>query len=183
MKEGEKEKRRILRERAARLAGKEEGKRADGEARDVVEFCLASETYGLPSSSIREVYPAIDITPLPGTPAFVAGIIHVRGEILSVVDIGKFFGLEQKESPDQRMIIILDDGRMTYGILADAVMGIRRVYPGDLQSSLPTLTDRRADYLLGVTPDFLIVLDAIKILEDQRLVVDEESDVNRSGRI
>src|SRR5262249_53998132 len=53
---------------------------------DCVEFRLAHESYGIASSYVREVYPLRELTPLPGTPPFVLGIINVRGEILSVLD-------------------------------------------------------------------------------------------------
>jgi purine-binding chemotaxis protein CheW len=64
---------------------------------------------------------------------------------------------------------------MELGILADAVVaGLRRIHMQDLQPSLPTLTEIRAEYLRGVTGDRLVVLDAEKILRDPKLVVRQE---------
>jgi purine-binding chemotaxis protein CheW len=63
---------------------------------------------------------------------------------------------------------------MQLGILADAIRGVRRIPLGEMQPALPTLTNIRADYLLGITSDRLVVLDPVKILSDKRILVDEE---------
>ena len=76
----------LLKARARKLAQEEIKADSDLEILDVIVFCLASETYGIESAYVREVYPLKDFTPLPGTPPFVLGIINVRGQIISVVD-------------------------------------------------------------------------------------------------
>jgi purine-binding chemotaxis protein CheW len=63
---------------------------------------------------------------------------------------------------------------MEFGILADAVLGVRFIPRGEMQSSLPTLTGIRADYLRGLTKEPLIVLDGEKILSDKNIIVHEE---------
>jgi len=60
------------------------------------------------------------------------------------------------------------------GILADTVTGVRSVPVLEMQSQLPTLQGLSPDYLKGVTPEALIILDADKILADPRLIVHEE---------
>jgi len=90
------EKRAILKKRAQVLARAPKREDEAGECLEVVEFLLAYEQYGIESSYIREVYPLKDLTPLPCTPPFVLGIINVRGQILSVIDLKKIFDLPQK---------------------------------------------------------------------------------------
>lgn len=165
----------ILRERALVLAREPEKGEAAVECLEVVEFLLAYERYGIESSYIREVYPLKDLTPLPGTPPFVLGIMNVRGKILSVIDIRKFFDLPQKGLTDLNKVIIVHDDAMEFGILADAILGVRLIPVRDMQPSLPTLTEVRADYLRGVTEERLVVLDGGKILSDRRIVVHEEA--------
>ena len=166
--------RRILQERAKQLArepGKGEG--AD-EHLEIVEFLLAYEHYGIASAYVGEILPLREITPVPCTPPFVLGIMNVRGKILSVLDIKVFFDLPAKGLPDLNKVIVLHHNAMEFGILADAILGVRRIPTHTLQASLPTLTDRRADYLRGVSEERLVVLDAAKILADPRIVVREE---------
>lgn len=141
---------------------------------DVVTFMLAYETYGIPINHVREVYPLKDLTPLPCTPSFVAGIINVRGEVLSVVDLKKFFDLPVQGLTDLNKVIIISDGIMEFGILADAILEVITVAREDIQSGLPTLTGVREDYLLGITPDRMIILDAAGLLTDPKIIVREE---------
>ena len=116
-----------------------------------------------------------ELTPLPGTPLFVAGIINVRGQIVSVVDLKKFFDLPAKGLTDLNTVIILSDGHMQFGLLADAVAGVRRIPLLEMQPPLPTLTGIRQEYLQGVTGQRLVILDAAKILADPRVIVREEA--------
>lgn len=167
-----------LRERAQELAREPAGRNEAGAGIEVVEFVLAHERYAVESSYVREVYPLRDITPLPGTPPFVAGIVNVRGRILSVIDIRKFFDLPEKGLGELNRIIILASEEMEFGILADAVIGNRRLGPGELEPSLPTLAGIREEYLKGVTGERLVVLDGARILSDQKIIVDDRGNQN-----
>ena len=90
------ERKRILKARAKVLAQEPEKEVLDQDYLEVVEFLLAYETYGIESAYVREIYPLTEITPLPGTPPFVRGIVNIRGQILSVIDLKKFFELPEK---------------------------------------------------------------------------------------
>jgi purine-binding chemotaxis protein CheW len=171
------ERRAVLHARAAALARTPEAPRAAGSSLDVTEFLLAYETYGIESSYIHEVYPLKELTPLPGTPPFVLGIINVRGRILSVVDLKKFFDLPAKGLTDLNKVIVLRSPRMEFGVLADAILGVRSIPLDQLQPSLPTLTGIREEYLKGVTAERVVILDAAKLLSDRRMIVQEQVDV------
>ena len=170
------EKRKILQARARLLAREPQEPRPTVGHLEVVEFLLAHEKYGIESSYVREVYPLRDLTPLPCTPPFVLGVTNVRGEILSIIDIRKFFDLPEKGLTDLNKVIIVRSGATGLGILADSLLGMRSVPLEELQPSLPTLTGIRADYLQGVTKERLVVLDARRILTDNRIIVDGQSE-------
>ena len=163
----------LLKERAQRLALEPEVEET-GEHLEVVEFLLGSEHYGIETSFVREVHPLREVTHLPCTPPFVLGIMNLRGEILSVIDIRKFFDLGQQESDELNKVIVLRGATMEFGILADAVVGVRTILAKGVQVALTTVTGIRADYLKGVTREHLVLLDAGKMLADRRLVVHEE---------
>ncbi|MBI5446920.1 MAG: purine-binding chemotaxis protein CheW [Deltaproteobacteria bacterium] len=167
------ERRRILRQRARALARVPEREPA-GERLQVVEFLVSSERYGIESAYVGEVYPLKDLAPIPCTPPFVLGVVNVRGRILSVLDLRKFFDLPEKGPSDLNKVLILGDGAMEFGVLADEILGFRSLPADALQPSLPTLTEVRAEYLKGVTRERLVVLDGSKILSDPRIVVHEE---------
>lgn len=163
----------ILLARAHALAQPKE-ELAPAEVIELVTFQLAHETYGFEISHVREVYPLRNLTPLPGTPPYVAGVINVRGQVLSVIDIKKFFDLPERGLTDLNKVIILSDDTMAFGILADAIGDVRKVTLEELQCSLPTLTGIREEYLKGITADRLVVLDAASLLADSTIVLHED---------
>ncbi len=165
------EKAKVLKERAKALAKEGVKVEEDESHLEVVEFMLAHERYALELTHIREVYPLKDLTPLPGTPDFVFGIINVRGQILSIVDIKKFFDLPEKGITNLNQVIILQSGEMEFGILADEILGTKLIPASTIQDSLPTLTGIRAEYLKGVTGDRVVILDGEKIVSDEKMVV------------
>jgi purine-binding chemotaxis protein CheW len=168
------EKKNVLRERAKALA--QEAQQDDsGKKIEVIEFLLAYERYGVESSFVREVYPLKDLTPVPCTPSYVFGIINIRGQILSIIDLKKFFDLPDKGLGDLNKVIILKSDTMEFGILADIVLEVRKIRLDELQPSLPTLTGIREEYLKGIAKDRTVILDAEKLLADEKLSVNEET--------
>ena len=167
------EKNKILKSRAKILAVESEKKAKAEEFIQVVEFLLACEKYAVASEYVREIYPLKEFTPIPCTPPFVLGIINVRGQILSVINIKKFFDLPEKGLTDLNTVIILHSESMEFGILADAIIGVRNIVVSELQTSLPTLTGIREEYLKGVTKERTVILDAEKLLSDKSIVVHE----------
>jgi purine-binding chemotaxis protein CheW len=168
------DKKRILRERAKALARKVENESPNKKQYEVLEFLLAYERYAIETRYVREVSPLKDLTPVPCTPTFVLGVINVRGQILSVIDIKRFFDLPDKGLTDLNKVIVVKSDAMEIGLLADVIVGVREVADEDIQPSLPTLTGIRSEYLIGVAKERLVVLDARKLLSDGNIVVQEE---------
>lgn len=166
----------ILRARARALAWPPEHAPAAETMLDVLEFRLAQERYAIETLYVREVYPLTDLTPLPCTPPFVLGIVNVRGRILPVLDLKKFFDLPEQGLTDLHRIILLEGHDLELGLLADATVGVRSIPADSLQSSLPTLIGIRSEYLKGVTAERLVVLDVARILADPKIIVHEEVD-------
>lgn len=173
MPAGDKDKQNLLRQRAARLARREDANGQPGTVLDLVEFRLAQERYAVEAVHVREVYPLRQLTTVPCTPAFVLGIINIRGRIISVVDLKKFFDLPGQSLGDLNKAIVLRSAEMEMGILADRVAGTLRLATEQLEPALPTLTGIREDYLKGIGPGQLVVLDAARILADRKLVIQE----------
>jgi purine-binding chemotaxis protein CheW len=162
-----------LKMRAIALAKEPEQKSETSAKIEIIEFTLAAENYSIESAFVREVYPLKDFTPLPGVPSFIPGIVNVRGQILPVVDLKKFFNLPEKGLGDLNKVIILRDERMEFGILADAVSGTKVIYMEEVLPVPPTVTGIGEEYLKGVTKECLIVLNAEKLLSDKNIVVND----------
>jgi purine-binding chemotaxis protein CheW len=175
MTPGVDDKKRLLKERARTLAQEDAEVYAGLQYLEVVEFRLAGEVYGIETSYIREVYPLKELVPIPGTPPFFLGITSVRGQILSVIDIKRFFDLPDKGLTELDKVVIVRSGEVELGIRADVVLGMWSIPRGDIQPSLPTLIGVRDKYLRGVTKDAVIILDIQKLLADENLIVQAET--------
>lgn len=167
------EKRRILGVRAKLLAREPAVKKDTSGLVEVVEFLLGNEHYGIEPAYIREIHPLRDLRPLPSTPPFVLGLISLRGQIISVIDIKKFFDLPDRGLTDLNKVLVLRTAQMEVGILADAILSRQEIPREDLQPALSTHTGIRADYVKGIAKGPLVVLDIEKLLSDKRLLVDE----------
>lgn len=165
----------ILRQRAEILAIEPKLEEAPEGRLEYVEFLLAGEHYGLPLRFVREIVPLKDFSSVPCTPAFILGLINLRGQILTVIDLRKFFDLPGKGISDRlNKVIVLKSDEMEVGILADSVVQVGSILLSELQPSLATFTGIRAEYLCGITSERMVVLDAGRILSDPALLVDEE---------
>ncbi|MFO7890297.1 MAG: chemotaxis protein CheW [bacterium] len=164
----------ILKHRAKLLAEEQKKKEADESTVEIIEFLLSYERYGIESSYIKEVYSMKDFTTIPCTPDFVKGITNLRGEIISIVDIKKFFNLPEKGLTDLNRVLIVKKNNMKMGILADRILGVKIVSNNNIKKDFISMNDKRSKYLEGITPDHLIILNIEKILTDPNFIVDEE---------
>lgn len=167
------EKQSILKKRAAALAGEEFSDTIVQEGVEVIVFRLAHERYGIETPFVREVYPLKEITVIPGTPAFVMGIMNVRGQIVSVINLKRFFSLPERGLGELNKVIILSDGRMEFGILADVVDGTVLVAHEDILAVPSNVTMVGEKYLKGVTKEHIVILDVEAIVNDESIIVND----------
>jgi purine-binding chemotaxis protein CheW len=165
---------RVLRARARALARPVDDASLVGSTVEVLEFSLAHERYAVEVSDVTGVELLRNLTPLPCTPPFVAGIVNVRGRLLPVLDLKKFFDLPEEGLTDLHAVILVSNKDIEFGLLADIINGVRSIPLASLQPELPTLTDVGTEYLKGVTPERLVVLDVARIMADPKIIVDED---------
>lgn len=161
-----------LRERARELA-RPAPEPVAGDALDLQVFELSGETYAVETRYVDEAIALKRMTPVPCTPDFVLGIVNVRGRMVSVLDLRRFFDLPLKGLSDQNRLLVIRDEYMEFALLTDRVPGATRLPADELQDPPAHLDGIRADYLLGVTARHCSVLDAGRLLADPRLVVEE----------
>jgi len=168
------EERAILRSRAKRLAREPEREGETEEYLKTVAFLLAHETYAIETPFIREVCPLTELTPLPCTPDYILGIINIRGQILTIMEMKKFFDLPEKGITDLNRIIVVEEEDMAMGILADEIIGIRNIPKSGLNPPLPTMAGTHAGYVKGIAGGGIVLLDMERVLTDRHLIVHEE---------
>jgi purine-binding chemotaxis protein CheW len=170
---GPEEVRRILEARARAAARVPAGPDA-AEMLEVLAFSLAGETYGVETRHVREVCELKDLTAVPCTPTFIAGVMNLRGRILATIDLRRFFDLPARGLTELNRVIVLGGSGGELGLLADSIDGIRSVRAADLQEDLATLTGIRERFLKGIAGQMLAVLDGDRLLADPGLKVDEQ---------
>ena len=168
------QKKKILKQRADLLKIQIKKEDISGEIMAGLEFILADERYAIDSTYVSEVIPLKDLTSLPCTPDFILGIINVRGKIISVIDLKKFFNLPEKGITNLNRVIIVKHDGIELGILADEIAGSMQISLNKLQSKITTITEVQDDFIIGVTEDRLIVLDIKEFLLNEKLIINEE---------
>ena len=73
-------------------------------------FLLREEEYGLEILKVREIMGLMDITTVPQTPAYVRGVINLRGQVIPVVDLRLKFGMKEGDDDKRTCIIVVDVG-------------------------------------------------------------------------
>jgi purine-binding chemotaxis protein CheW len=168
------QKKAVFRQRARSLSKRRHSDAGDEDALQVIEFTLAHERYAAEVKFVREICSPRNICPMPCTPSFVRGVINVRGQILSVMDMRGFFDLPDNGLTNDARVIIAKHNDMELGILADSIIGDRKVPVRDIQLKLQTVTGISEQCVRGVTRDRLIVMNMEKFLTDKSIVVHEE---------
>jgi len=115
----------------------------------LVVFRLSQEWYGIEITKLREAMKVNSITYLPSSPEHIAGIVNLRGSILSVTDLKKIFGLPQEELTEKTRIIAIESGRLETGILADEVAEAIEVPTSKIEPTLAIVAPEVAEYIEG----------------------------------
>ena len=163
----------ILHARARALARTAE--RETLEKSVVLLLCrLGEQRYAMPLVKVVEIQPLGAFAHVPGTPAFIKGVINVRGQIFTVVDLAVFFGIraDEKGQTGQSILIVGDAGNHL-GLLVDEVLGIAHYHPGEIHSLKLNLPNVKSDYISGSTADAVAVLNLDELLSDRKMLVED----------
>jgi purine-binding chemotaxis protein CheW len=165
--------RRTLKIRADTLARKRDGCSLH-DAMEVVVFQLAHERYALDLRYVGEVKELNELTPLPCTPSFIAGIVNLRGRIVSIVDLMQFLGLTTTAATGARYVIILYNADMEFGILTDEITGVSALPANTVQAVPKGFGGSGNAFLKGITSDRIALLDAKQLLSDPNMIVNKQ---------
>lgn len=139
------------------------------EHRQCVTFQLDDEIYGINVMLVQEVLRVTDIAPVPGAPAYVVGIINLRGNVVTVIDTRMRFGLPSKEIDDLTRIVIIESEKQIVGIIVDSVSEVVDIYSNEIESAPNVGNDETARYIEGVVSrgdELLILVDLNKLLTE-----------------
>ena len=171
----------ILHQRAVALAARE-SRAAESAGMQVLRFAVGKETYAFETALVSEVCPVSDLAVLPGTPEFVLGVVSVRGTIMSVLDLRPLFGTPLAPGHIPASVIVLRSEAMEFCVAVDSVNEVGYLPRGEIRQSLSALAGRREEYVIGVTSERVVVLDAARLLSDPRLTVRHDADTATTTR-
>ncbi|QLH74266.1 MAG: purine-binding chemotaxis protein CheW [Methanomassiliicoccales archaeon] len=135
-----------------------------GDEEQLVSFKLGKETFAVSVSQVREIVKVHDITRIPKMPHYVEGVMNLRGQVTTVIDLKKRFNISTSDDQGrtaQSRIIVAEIGDNQLGIVVDSIEDVMRVSRSTISPPPKTLSmgvDTR--FLTGIckTPDKLIML-------------------------
>lgn len=135
-------------------------------------FALGKEEYGIEILKVREIIGYMTITAVPQMPAYVKGVINLRGQVIPVIDLRTRFGMEVKEITDQTCIIVVDISHekrsFNAGLIVDRVQEVLSIEKENIDDAPQFGTDVNTDFLLGIGKAgsaIKLLLDIDRVLE------------------
>lgn len=160
-----------LRRRAASLAQAQE-EEVVADAKGLLLFRLGEEWYAFPIDGVREIYNDYTVTRIPRVPDFILGVVNVRGEIVSVTDLGTMIRVPSRT---QRVVgdelpsaIIIGNEQCVTAVVVDEIGDIVEVPHGDIEPALSTLDRAQAEFVAGsvyLDGNLIGIVNLDKVLE------------------
>lgn len=146
------------------------------ETRQYLTFKLGKEVFGIDVAKVREVLDLTTITEIPRTPAFMSGVINLRGSVVPVVDLRLCFQMSKTEQTRNTCIVVVEvelQGEATViGALADSVEEVIDLEPDQIQGAPKIGTQIRTDFIRGMgkrDAQFIIILDIDRVFSEDEL--------------
>ena len=142
--------------------------------REVLVFVLGAEEYGVDILKVQEIRGYEKVTAIPGAPAYLKGVVNLRGTIVPVIDLRIKFGMAEPRYDSFTVVVILRLAGRTVGVVVDGVSDVVQLGERDVKPApqLGSLVD--ADFLAGLaTRDdrMILLLDIEKLLSTGELEV------------
>jgi purine-binding chemotaxis protein CheW len=150
-----------------------------GDAMDeqLVVFELNGEAYGVEVACVQGIIPLQPISVVPGAPAFIEGVINLRGAVVPVVDLRTRFGLSLPTNDHKPVIVIVELANLPIGLIVDKVTDVTRMAEAAIEPPSPLLTSVDTTYLRGIgkfKERLVILLDLGRVfsLEEKQTLVE-----------
>lgn len=137
-----------------------------------LSFMLQGQSYGVGIGTVREINRVTDVTAVPHTPPFVAGVMNLRGKVIPVVDLRLKFGLEAVPHTRQTCIIVIEGEFGQVGMIVDSVNGVIVLSQDQIEPApvMGNVEDLRFVIGMGkVDSSVLILVDIVNALSREQL--------------
>lgn len=148
------------------------------EAGRYLSFTLCDEEYAIPLLHVKEVIGYSEPTPIPQAPTHFKGVINLRGQVISIVDLRSKLKLPKAEAGPETSIVILDLAPYCMGVIVDSVDCVMPLNPAEIDTSSDIESFVKGNHLLGIAKKdkkLILLLDIKATLEvgDMRFIKDE----------
>ena len=153
----------------------QEGGGPGAASRQLITCTLGEAEYGIEIMAVQEIKGWAPTTAIPQAPAWIRGVINLRGVIVPILDLRARFGMAPTEPTAMHVVVIVQAAGRTMGILVDAVSDIISVSPEDVRP-VPEMNSRAEEKLLsGLVPldrgmVALVSLDSLVAMPDDALL-------------
>jgi purine-binding chemotaxis protein CheW len=136
-------------------------------------FFLAGEEYGVEILRVQEIIGMMPITRVPRTPAYIRGVINLRGKVIPIMDLREKFGMPAPEEAEQVMIVVQVAG-VQIGVVVDKVSEVANIASADIDPAPDFGTEVSTEFLLGLGKSngrLRLLLDIERVLSTQDVAV------------
>ena len=150
----------------------ESAKVETGKGAELIAFNIGSQEFCIGTTSVREIRGWTPATPLPHAPAFVLGVVNLRGVVLPIVDLAVRLGFPPTEPTARHAIIVAEFGRQVAGLLVDGVSDIFTASEEQIQPPPDIAAETAKLYVRGVIPmdgRLVAVIDIANLLPSPEL--------------
>lgn len=144
---------------------------------EYVTFTLNEELYAFDALNVQEITELTSVTKVPHLPAYLKGVINLRGTIIPVVDLKQKFGMVTGEYKKHTCIIVTEYSRGVMGLIVDTVSDIINMAPQDISASPDFGTRINTEFIAGMSKvgdNLVLVLDVDKVLTDEETTLLEQ---------
>lgn len=141
--------------------------KTESQTESYLRFSLHNESYALPLLSVKEVIAVPEVTSLPNTPKHFLGIMNLRGQIISIIDLRAKFGIKNDFGPETT-VVICDIKPFCIGIVVNSVDSVLSVRSENIKPKPEVESDKKTDYITGVVnveKDLVLLIDIAKALD------------------
>ncbi len=135
---------------------------------DFVTFAIGGQMFGLPIGRVQDVFKPSRVTRVPLAGAEIAGVLNLRGRIVTAIDLRNRLGLERRQDEKPAMAIGIEYGNESFGLLVDSVGEVLKLPDADCEPNPINLDRRLARVCAGVfrlDESLLVVLDIDRVLD------------------
>ncbi len=150
------------------------GREAAQAGREYLSFVLGEAQYGIDILKVQEIRTYEPPTRIANTPAFIKGVINLRGNIVPIIDLRVKFGLPEQRYDTQTVVIVLNVAKRTIGVVVDGVSDVLAVPASEIKPPPELSGALDTQYLLGLATvggQMLIIIDIEKLLSSREMAI------------